>query len=105
MKSNIDLRTWIILVVSSFLWTATVRPVFAYKPTDPAVQELAGRGVAFIEKNLGKHVLDSELGAVCVSALACFSHTGNAEHPLVKRAIEEIRKDVQAGMPHASHGN
>lgn len=100
------LRTKLVCAAVTFLVASySAGPVFAHKPTDPLVQDMVNRGVAFIEKNLGQNVLDGELGAKCICALACFSHTGNPEHPLVKQAIEAIRTEVKQGIPLSGHAN
>ena len=78
---------------------------YAYTPESPEVKALVARGMAYIEQNHGKHALDKELGGYAVCAMAAFSYTGDENHPLVKAAIDEIRKGVQQGFPNNSHAN
>jgi hypothetical protein len=77
----------------------------AYDPKSPEVLELVNRGIAYIENGKEAGNLDNELGATCVCALACYAHTGNPQHPLVQRALTEIRRDIQEGSQHVSHSN
>lgn len=92
-------------VVACLIMTSTTRTALAYKPQSPEVQALVNRGIKYIEGNFGKHSLDAELGAICICALACYSHTGNPEHPVVKKAVEEIRKELKQGIPQSGHAN
>jgi hypothetical protein len=102
-------RTWrtnlTVLVLTGVMVASIAKPALAYKPTDEAVQTLVNKGITFIEGNLGKNLLDHELGATCICALACFSHTSNFEHPIVKKAVEQIRAEIRQGLPHTGHSN
>src|SRR5262245_17310958 len=102
-------RRWrtglIMLATLSTVATTTVKSARAARPDSPEVQALVNRGVSYIEKNFGQGSHDQDLGGVCICALACYSHTGNAQHPLVVRAIQEIEKEIAAGLPHTGHAN
>jgi hypothetical protein len=101
---------------SSSIWMLTLAVLigafpdsraFGYTPESPEVQAMINRGVKFLEENFGKgggqH--DKELGAACICALACYKATGNPQHPLVKKAVAQIRGELQAGMKHSGHAN
>ena len=78
----------------------------AYTPEHPQVQAMIKRGTAFMTKNFEtKNRYKDELGAICMCALACYKATGNAQHPLVGKAVAKIRKDLQGGMKHSGHAN
>lgn len=97
------LATWSLVVFAISMIAS--RPAWAYKPQSPEVQALVRGGISFIEQNFGKDHQDAELGAFCICGLACFSHTGNPEHPMVQKAIAEIRRQLQQGIPDSGHSN
>jgi hypothetical protein len=69
------------------------------------VQSLVKGGIAFIERELSQSQGGMEFGGTCICALACFSHTGNRDHPVVTRAITEIREQLKKGIPDSGHAN
>lgn len=93
-----------IAALASILSCAT-QQAFAYTPNSPDVQALAQAGTSYIEQNFGRGPLDSELGGVCICALACYSQTGDANHPIVQRAIARIREDRRNGFTGGQHEN
>lgn len=101
---------------SSCIWILTLavlggafsdNPAFGYTPESPEVQAMINRGVKFLEENFGKSggQHEKELGAVCICALACYKATGNPQHPLVTKAVAQIRGELQSGMKHSGHAN
>ncbi len=80
--------------------------VLGYTPESPQVQAMVTKGRAYLEANFGKDAQhDSQLGGVCICALACYSHTGNAEHPLVLKAVAQIREEAKKGFAKDGHAN
>lgn len=80
-------------------------PALAYTPESPEVKAMVGRGVAYIEGNFGRGQMDDELGGVCICALACYSQTGDADHPVVQKAIARIKQDARRGFKQGAHEN
>jgi hypothetical protein len=109
MSTSRKLRQTSWLLLPSLLALTLTRPAFAYKPTSPEVQALAKGGVSLIEREVpaqaGGNQVDLELGGYCICALACFTYHGDREHPVVRRAIHEIRDQLQKGIPDSGHAN
>ncbi|MDA1053024.1 MAG: hypothetical protein O3C40_21435 [Planctomycetota bacterium] len=78
---------------------------FGYTPESEVVQVMVGKGRAYLEANFGKDSHDASLGGVCICALACYSHTGNAQHALVQKAVAQIRAEGQKGFARDAHAN
>ncbi len=72
----------------------------AYTPQSPKVQELVRRGVRFIEENYQSRGGDNydKLGGTCLTGLAVYKHTGNADHPLVAAAVAKCRQVCREGQ-------
>ncbi len=95
----------IVLGLSLVLSVGTLPSAWAYTPESPEVQSMVARGVAFIEKNIDKGQYHEELGGLCVAALACYTATGNPQHPIVLKAVAECNKGAVQGFPTGPHAN
>lgn len=98
---KLTLLTAIAVIASSFVNA----PVLGYTPESKEVQAMVNRGISFIEKSYGSGSHDKELGGVCISALACYIATGNAQHPLVVKAVDQCRTDAKKGFDRSAHAN
>lgn len=99
MKRTLPIAMAVLVVFS------TSADTHAYTPESKEVQAMVARGQAFIESNFGKHHDDEYLGGVCICALACYASTGNPQHPLVKKAIEQTREEAKKGFAKDGHAN
>ncbi|MEO8493709.1 MAG: prenyltransferase/squalene oxidase repeat-containing protein [Planctomycetota bacterium] len=95
------------LTLSVLLGTFSDSPAFGDTPESPEVQAMIARGVKYLEENFGKSggQHENELGAACICALACYKATGNPQHPLVTKAVAQIRTELQKGMTYSGHAN
>lgn len=87
------------------LLSGVASPTWGYTPESPEVQAMVGRGVAYVEKSFGQGPMDDELGGVCICALACYSHRGDANHPIVQKALARIQESVRDGFKQGAHEN
>lgn len=92
-------------LLAAALAISPVSRALAYTPQSPEVQAAVDKGIAYIQKNFGKGQDDRHLGGYAICALACLSHSGNPDHPLVKQAVAEIRKAAKEGLPSGGHAN
>ncbi len=102
-KLNASLLRLLLLAIS--ISTVFANSVEAYTPDSPQVQAMVAKGRAHIEANFGKGKYDNYLGGACICALACYSHTGNAQHPLVIKAVEQVRAEAKKGFANDGHAN
>ena len=87
------------------LFAGVASTAWGYTTDSPDVVAMADRAVWYIETNFGPGPMDDELGGVCICALACYSHTGDAEHWIVRKAIARIREDARNGFKQGAHEN
>ncbi|MBC8352522.1 MAG: hypothetical protein H8E66_11070 [Planctomycetes bacterium] len=98
-------KNTVALATSLLLLSCCCSSARAYTPQSPEVQAAVKRGVSYIEKNYGKGGHDKELGGICISALACYIATGNEQHPLVIKAVEQCRTESKSGFSRSGHAN
>ncbi len=102
---KVNSRMLLILPVTFVVAICGSNTANAYTPDSPQVQAMVSKGRAYLEKNFGGGKNEKYLGGVCIAALACFSHTGNEKHPLVLKAVAQIRAEAKKGFAKDAHAN
>lgn len=62
-------------------------------PQSPEIQEAVKKGIAFLEKN---GAAENRQGGQALIGMAVLKSGADAEHPLIRRAVEAIRKSISS---------
>ena len=79
-------------VVLALTWAAPNHNALGYTPDDPAVLAMVDKGIAFLEKADYKGVTGEYIGGQILVGYTIYKVTGDKEHRLVKRGLEDAVK-------------
>ena len=82
---------WGLIILTS---SGLSQPTQASSPDDPAVLAMVDRGIAFLEKADYKGVAGEYIGGAVLIGYTVYKVTGDKDHPLVKRGLDEALRVV-----------